>query len=174
VQPWSSDRGDGLWPGRGAGEVARPEAARSPDSLRPAAPCQARRSVHAGVPDADSRGAWNGETMTTRATAPAGKRRGDCTRRGVGKSRTLPGGNPTGAASRRLAGRPRFPGPVVAPPLRARPAPAPRKAAIDRAEPCNPRRAAGRAWATTREVHRTLTVTHGHNEPASCENVSPG
>ncbi len=68
--------------------------ARSPDSLRAAAPCQAHCSVRAGVPEASGPGARSGGTLTTRATATAGEMTGDCPRRGAGKSRVLPGGIP--------------------------------------------------------------------------------
>ena len=56
----------------------------------------------------------NGETMTTRATAPAVNDGGTARAGGVGKGRALPGGSPRGAASRRLAAVPASPGPVVA------------------------------------------------------------
>ena len=51
--------------------AGRPEAARSPDSVRAAAPCQAPCSVRAGVPEAGGPGA-KCAAVTTRATASSG------------------------------------------------------------------------------------------------------
>ena len=68
------------------------EAARSPDSLRAAAPCQVRCSVRARVPEPVVRAPENGETMTTRATAPAVNDGGTARAGGVGKGRALRAG----------------------------------------------------------------------------------
>jgi hypothetical protein len=95
-------------------------AARSPDSLRAAAPCQGRCSVRTGVPVAGWFTREKRRDGDDQDDDLGGNDGGTVHAGGIGKSRALPGGSPTGSASRRLADRPPSPRVAGGPPLRAR------------------------------------------------------
>ena len=102
------------------------KAARSPDSVRASALVEPAALSARECRKPVVRARENGETMTTRATASAGKGQGDCPRRGVGKGPRPAGRWTYGRGEPTPGGRPPLPLGRWWPAVTRQPAPFPR------------------------------------------------